>query len=896
MSKRLWFWRRRTDDIAEEINWHLALATRERVERGMSPDEARAAALREFGNVALIQQTTREVWSWTWLEQLAQDVRIGSRILRHAPGLSATAILLVALVVGGNTTIYSMVNSMLTSPAPGISRTDLVVIQHDDPVITISDPFISFPNFEDYVRAAQTVTDLTAWSTERFTVAIADGNFALYGALTTPNFFTTFGTPIAHGRAFESTDDEGRSGLVAVISDRLWEERFGRDPQVIGQGITVNRTPATIVGVAAAEFAGPNLVPREDIWLPIRAYYRAIASEPALSNRARPLVLVAGRLAETASQADANVEFATLSAQLRAAYPDGFTTYGPGGLVRSNHARATVSRYSGTSMLPVADMAPIFLAIFSVVTLLTLAIVCANVANLLLGRAVERQRDTAVRHSLGAPRWRILRTVLTEGITLSLIAAAAAIAVAWWTSRALLRVIEPVPGLLAEARPDWTLAAYALVLALLATLAFSAAPAIRTWRVPLLPLLKAGEHQSTPGRSRLTSSLVVLQCGFSVLLVTSAALAYRTMSTRNSGDVGFETGNLLLVTVRVGPTRAFISAPPTAEEQQAAFAALERGRAHLAKTTGVESVTYAGRIPGPTFLATTPIKREGGDRVAPAFVRRVGPDYLRTLGLAPQQGRDIQGSDSRRTRRVAVINRRLADDLFPAGLVLAQPLYVGERDERVEIVGVAPDALYDGPTHDPHPRYVFLAEQQMPAAPLDASFIIRHRERVDAFTPIASRALAEADASVPVVAMATMQARLASVTEMETMIMRLLIAFAAISLLVAALGQYAVSMFNMRRRTRDFGVRLALGASPRQIQADVIREAFALIVPGLLIGILLSVALAMSFRQLLFDISPVDPPTYAAVLFILAITSVAASYVPAQRAARVNVVDTLRTE
>jgi predicted permease len=836
------------------------------------------------------------LWSWARLEQLAQDLRIGTRILTHARGVSATAILLIALVVGGNTTIYSMVNSMLTSPAPGITRTDLVVVQHDDAAITISDPFISFPNFEDYQRAAQTVVDLTAWSSERLTLTIQAGNFALNGALTAPNFFATFGIPMLHGRGFEPADDEGREGLVAVISERLWDERFKRDRQVIGQAIIVNRTPATVVGVAAEGFAGANLTPREEIWLPIRAYYRAIASEDVLSNRGRPLVLVAGRLANGASYADANAEFVTLSAQLQASYPSDFTTYGPRGLVRMNSARATVSRYSGVSMLPIADMAPLFLAIFSVVTLLTLAIVCANVANLLMARAVERQRDTAVRHSLGASQGRILRMVLAEGITLSLIAAAAAALVAWWTSRALLRVIEPVPGLLAEARPDWTTAAYALGLALLATVAFSAAPAIRTWRVDVLPLLKAGEHNATRGRSRLTSGLVVLQCAVSVLLVTSAALAYRTMSARNSGNLGFAVENLLLVTVRVGPARAFISATPTREEQQAAFAALERVRNHLSKTTGVESATYAVRIPAPTFLAVTPIRREGAQGVAPAYVRRVGPDYLRTLGLTAAAGRDIHSSDDRGATRVAVISHRLAADLFPTGIVIGQPLFVGEREERVEVVGIAPDALYDGPTHDPYPRYLFVAEQQMPAPPLDASFIIRHRGTVDAFTPIATRAVADADPSLPIVAMATMRARMASVTQLETMIMRLLLGFAAVSLLVASIGQYAVAMFNMRQRTRDFGVRLALGASARQIQTSVIRESFALTVPGLLIGLSLSVVLALSFQNLLFSVSPIDPPTYAAVFLILGATSLVASYLPARRASRVSVVEALRTE
>jgi macrolide transport system ATP-binding/permease protein len=893
----LWFPRRRAKDISEEIETHLAMATRDYIARGMSPDEARSAALREFGNVPLIQQTTREVWAWTRAEQLLQDLRIGARILSQAPGLSATVIVLIALVVGGNTTIYAMVNSLLVSPAPGVAGDGIVVIQHVDPDVIISDPFLSFPNFEDYARAATTVTHFAAWSPERLTLGSNDGNYALFGALATANYFDTFGVTIVRGRGLRAEDDEAGDGLVAVINHRVWQEQFRAAEDIVGGNITINRTPATIVGVAAEGFAGAVLTPGEDVWLPIRAYYRAIGSEDALANRAQPLVLMAGRLTASASLADARAEFATLSAQMQRAFPDAFSTYSTRGVVPLKAPRAVVSRYSATALLPMADMAPLFLAVFSIVTLLTLMVVCANVANLMLGRAVERQRDTAVRQALGASRQRIVRLLVAEGATLALTAWVAACLFAWWTSRALLRLVEPRPGLLAEARPDWTLAAYGMTLALLATIAFSLAPAVRSWRVPVLPLLKAGEQSVAHGGSRLTSALVVLQFALSVLLVTSAGLAYRTMSTRNSGGVGFDSSNLLLVTVRLGPSLAFISNEPTAQEREAAFASLERVRERLGTTTGVVAASYVRRIPRATFMSVTPVRRESEARAAPVFVRPVGPDYLRVLGLAALNGRELTAADGRGVPRAAVINRRLAADLFADDSPIGQPLLVGERRERVQIVGVAPDALYDGPGYDPQPRYMFVAEQQMPGnPPLDPSFVIRHRGTVEAVTPLVSRAIGDVDPGLPIVSMATMNARLASVTELETIIMQLLVGFAVLSLIVAALGQYAVAMFNTRRRTRDFGVRLALGASARQVQVVVVREAFALALPGLVLGFALSAAVATTLRAMLFGVTPVDPPTYAAVFLLLVAVSVAASYLPAWRAGRVNVVDALRSE
>lgn len=888
-----WLRRRRDDEIAEEINTHVAMATRDYIARGMTPDDARAAATREFGNVMLVRQTTREVWSWTRVEHYLQDVKFGARILRHAPGLSAAAILLIALVIGGNATVYSMVNSILVSPASGVTSDNLVVIRHLDPGVTITDPFVSFPNFEDYARHSTTVSDFAAWNGQRLTLGTPTGNFALFGGLVTTNYFDTFGVEVAHGRGFVARDDDAQDGVVVVISHRVWQEHFNLAEDVVGAPITINRIPATIVGVAPAGFAGALLTPGEDLWMPIRAYYRSTNGEDGLTNRAQPFVVMAGRLSPSASLAEARSEFETLSAQLQSTYPDAFTTYSPRGVVPLRNPRAVVSRYSATALLPIADMAPVFLAVFSVVTFLTLIIVCANVANLLLGRTVERQRDTAIRHSLGASRSRIVRMLLAEGATLAIAASIAAYVIAWWTSRALLRIIEPRPGLLADARPDWTLAAYGMTLALLATLAFSLAPALRSWRVQVLPLLKAGEHSIARGRSRLATGLVVVQFAFSVLLVTSAGLAYRSMTALSSGDLGFNPENLLLVTVRLGGESAAGNEPA---DGAAGFGLLERVRERLATTTGVAAASYARRIPGATLLTATPIRRDT-QRAATAFVRQVGPDYLRALGLTVLTGRELATSDRRGATRVAMINQRLAMELFANEPPIGHPVFIGDGSDRVEIVGVIPDALFDGPSHDPHPRYLLVAEQQTPGSPTrDPSFIIRHRGTIEAVTPVVSRAIGEVDAGLPIVSMSTMNARLAMVTELETQIVQLLVCFAVLSLVIAALGHYAVAMFNMRRRTREFGVRMALGASSQRIQAAVVREALVHTVPGLMIGFALSAAVAVSFKSLLFGVTPVDPITYIGVFVLLALTSVVASYLPARRASRVNVVDALRQE
>jgi predicted permease len=897
----VWRWlgtrRHRDREIDEEISAHIDMATRDGVERGMSADEARAAAMRQLGNAALVKQITREVWSRSTVEHFVDDMRMGVRVLWHAPVLSATAIGLVALVIGGNATIYSIVNGMLVSPAAGVTSDRLVAIKHVEAGAPIADPFVSFPNYVDYARLATTLQSLAGWSGERLTLATDTGNYGVFAALVTSNYFDTLGVAMTHGRALGAADDEAAEGIVAVISTRLWRERFAERPDVVGARIRINRVPVVVVGVAATGFAGALLTPGEDVWLPMRAYYRAIGSADVLENRTQPLVAMVGQRIPSASLASVRAEFDTLARQLRAAFPESFTTYTGQGVVPMKNPRVTVSAYSAAALLPMADMAPRFLALFSIVTLLTLLVVSANVANLMLGRAVERQRDTAVRQSLGASRVRIVRMLLGEGAAIAIVAWGASCLVAWWTSRAVLQVIEPQPGLLAQIRPDWTLAAYAMVLAGVATIAFTLAPAIRAWSLPVLPLLRSGESAVASGRSRLSNTLVVLQLGLSVVLLTSAGLAYRSLSMLDSGDLGFNAENLLLVTVRAGQQDAFVTSAPNEVERRAELAMLERVRERLAQENGVGGVTYSRRVPGAFALATTRVRAVGVDAAVPVFVRPVGPDYLRTLGLQPVAGRDVTAADKQGATRTAVINQQLAEELFQGRSAIGQVLLDVDRGGPVEIVGVAPNALVDGPVHDPRPRYVFVPRQQLTGGMfVDMTFFVRHEATLEAMTPRVGRAIAEVDPTLPIVSMSTMKARLSQVTAIEAQVTTLVIAFALVALIVAALGQYAVSMFNMRRRTRDLGVRMALGASSQRIQKTVIREALGLALPGVLLGFALSAAVAVVFRAALFGVTPLDPVTYSGVLLLIAMTTIVASYLPAWRAGRINVIEALRQE
>src|SRR5262249_12750637 len=533
------FRRRPTDaEIDEELRAHLQLAIEARIERGQSPDEARRAALRQFGNLRATHEDVRRVWTWTAVEQLLADARSGFQILTRSPGVSVSAIALVALVIGGNTTIFSIVHGLLTKPAPAIAARNLVSLGWSvdrQPV----HPVDSYANYLDVAAAARTVRPLLAFQFERFTLTYGGGSYAIHGGLVTPNYFDTLGLTLERGRAF--TDDEGKSSaLTAVISHRIWTEHFQQAEDIVGRSIALNGHIATIVGVAPPRFEGVWLSEQSDVWVPLVAYARVRGAGRGVEDRSWGAVAMVGRLAAGASLSDARAELATVGARLQAAYPE------------SNKDKTIVPfPYSATAAgdSPIAQRGPQFLAIFQIVTALTLLIVCANVANLMLARAVVRQREMAVRQSFGASRVRVVRLVLAEGIAVSAAAWGVAGRLAWARGRVIARLLPPAGDtpLTLDFTPDWKVIAYAMVLTAAGTMAFTIGPAIRTWRQDLLPFLKAGEQGVVPGRSRLAGGLVVLQLAFAVLLLAGAGLAYRSLALVNALDPGLNPSGLVLV-------------------------------------------------------------------------------------------------------------------------------------------------------------------------------------------------------------------------------------------------------------------------------------------------------------------------------------------------------------
>lgn len=877
----IWRRRRREQDLDEELRYHVERQIELNIQRGMPPAEARRQARVQFGNVLLVKEDTRAVWTRAGFEQLMQDVRFGVRILTTSPGLSATAAMLIALVIGINTTIFSMVNSVVRGPAPGVTAEGLVrVALADRP----GDPFVSFPDYLEYRKQTKTLRALTASTNRRVTLTTDRGSHAVFIAAVDANYFETVGVSVARGRSFDPSETTiGASGLTAIISDQAWKNYFDSEPQVIGRGIEINGVPATIIGVAPPLFRGMALTERSDVWLPLLAFWQGVMPDDAraVADAGTPSVDLIGRLAPGQRVAEAQAEFTTIEARLRLADPS------------IERHPVSVVRYAGTAGGVAPAIMPAFLALFSIVTLLTVLIVSANVANLMLARSMARQRDTAVRQSLGASRSRIVRLLLAEGLSVSLLALTAAFLMTMWAVRMIPRLLPQTPlsqsGL--NMAPDWRVVSYAMLLAAIGTVSFTLAPALRVWKQDPLPWLKAGEQSVAPGRSRLSSALVVLQLAFSVVLLTGAGLAHRSAALMQV-DVGFESRNLLLVR---------ISTAGSARSREAHLALIDQVRERFMATPGVHAVSHS-RNRAPEL-----VRAPGSSQATRASVYAIGPDYLETLGLHLTAGRTLELDDRARPTAVALVNQNVADALWAGQSAVGQTMRIGAERQNVEVVGVVANAFVGGfnpERPDPRPNDVFVSEQAVlgdarrtdPGSPGEVTLYVRHDGDLETVAGAVGPTLRNLDRRISIVYMRTMDEQLEAATLSASMIARLLLIFSLVSLVIAAIGQYAVVAFSMRRRVREFGVRIALGASSGQVLGGVLREGLFLTVIGLACGFALSIAVAVAARSVLFNVTPTDPHTYAGVFVVLAVVSLVACCLPARGASRVDPVRALRQE
>ena len=857
------------------------------------------------------------------------DFRYAIRTLTKSPGFTAVAVLVLALGIGLNTAVFSLINVLLLRPMPGESEPGWVVgVYSFDKTRPDTYRSFSYPNYADIRDRNQVFSHTTALTLAM--VGIGDGDLTRqqFAFLVPANFFATFGVQPTLGRGFLPEEERpGADRLVAVIGHEEWN-RLGADPAVLGRTMRINARDFTIVGVAPRGFGGPSSIINPAVFLPLGVYEAVVndlfreGTNARLDNRANNSLMVMARLKPGLTLAAAGPPLKALGDQLEQAFPGENKNQG---LIARRLSRVSITTNPGDD----SDMVAMF-ALVQAMAASVLLIACMNLANMLLARSTVRRREIAVRLALGANRARVVRQLLTEGFVLSLAGGAFGLLLAFWAVRLLSVSIDPmIPMLVSlDARPDVRVLAAAFGIALVSTLVFGLGPAWRLARTDVVTELKEGDRGGTEGRRRRFSfrhALVVGQIGLSLALLTAAGLFARGAFKASRAEPGFSLDRSVLVSL--DPSLAGYS---EARGREIFRRVLERARA----LPGIEAASIASVVPFGDFTEERRVRKvgaEGPDAPKPggeegasvsygaggpgdagndregvsASFYIVGRDYFQALGIPILRGRGFTEAEELAGTgpRVAIIDEPLAKRLFPGGDPLGQLVFFPGRDEvdprPLEIVGVVRGtrhSLFDrdavphvfvpfGQRYRPSMTVHVRTARGGPAAEAEALQSLRREVRA-------------LDDRLPIVVMATMKEhRDRSVASWLVRVGAALFAvFGGLAMFLSVVGVYGIRAYLVSRRSREIGVRMALGASARDVLALVFKEGLVLVVVGLAVGLLLAVGTGFAVASLVYEVGAFDPLVFSVAPLLLAAAALVACYVPARRATRVAPVVVLRAE
>jgi len=869
-----WPWRRALDDrdaaLDEEIRAHFAMAIADRIARGESPASAAAAARREFGNVGHVKEATHDLRGGAWIEQLAQDLAYAVRSLRRAPGFAAVAILTLALGIGVNTAMFTVMNGVLLRPLPFLDPDRLFVAAYAPP----PGPFLNVRGLYDsdflQLLAHDPIFErVTTFHSSTVTLTAAGEPASLRTAVVTPDFFRVLGVAPAVGRPFMSSEAGPGRHNVVILSDALWRGRFGAKRNVIGTSVMLDGTPHTIIGVMSATFDFPA---RTDLWTPL---------EVTVSSHETRIRTVIGRLNPTLTRTQAQAAWPSVAAQL--------------GTAPELHPRTFVAELIPLKDVVVGD-ARRPLLIFAGAVAFVLLIACANVANLLLMRVATRDREIAVRAALGAARMRLIRQLLTETLAIAMLGAAAGVALAVAGIRMLLAIApaETLPRA-GNVHVDGGVLLFTAGLSIVTALLCGLVPALHATEPRLRASLVNGARTASSTHGRARALLVVGEVAMAIVLLTGAGLMLRSFHRMRSVDLGFRPASVLSATVDL-PPNAYRTAADMRDYQQ-------RVVGELARIPGVRSAAAVNWIPlGNNLIAgdfhLEVASRESSRNVADKMV--VSPEYFRTMGIDVKRGRAFTERDRLDAVPVVIVSQSVADRFWPRGDAVGKRITMSDKpgpNDWLTIVGVVGDVVQAGVTSKPDAAlYQPIAQTPQPFFLSHVTFVIRPASESPAIAPAMRQVLRDADATMPLRSIQSLTDLIDGTMLAPRFQSRMLVTFSGLALLLAVIGIYGVLAYGVAQRLREIGIRVALGAAPSRVVAQVLRRTTALVLPGLFIGILSSLALTRVLATYLFQVTPTDPVTYVAVALLLAVVAFAASYLPARRASRVDPLIALRAE
>jgi putative ABC transport system permease protein len=850
-------WNTRDRDMDREMTFHLESIAREYVRSGMSEEDAALAARRRFGSVVRLKEQGHDVRSVRVIEDLVRDARHMGRGLRRSPGFAIAVVLTLAIGIGANTAIFSVVDQLLLRPLPYPDGDELVKVSE---VVATGAPEVSPANWLDWQRESRAFRALAAWriAPDGVTLTGVGEPTQLNAQIVSAEFFSVLGVGPALGRTLSEGDDRPNSPRVLVLSHRLWQQRFGGDPNVIGRLVQVNDRPAEIVGVMPANFA--FVYPDNDVW----AAFRLNRNEPWRQTAGRFLHVV-GRLEQRSTLAAARTELEAIARRLAREYE----------FNKNTSVKLVPLREELTGQVHTA-----LVALYGAVVLL-LVIACLNVANLLLARSASRRREIAIRISLGAGRVAIIRQLLVESLLLSIAGGALGVALACWSLDALLAAspvdLLRVPGLSVDAR----VLLYALGLALSTGVIVGLVPAVAVLRHSVVASMRMRGSTVTHA-TRVRQTLVVGQVAMTVVLLCGAGLLVRTVVGMNRADSGFDKQDLLMMDVTLPGARY-------TEEQEMAF--YRQAVAALRTLPGVSSATAASSLPviqSPKARAEFHVLGTAelpiSDRPT-AVIRIVMPGYFRTLRIPVLQGREFSDADDASPAPGVVINEAFAKAFLSNVEPLTVSLTVRFREQPyAPVIGVVGD-VREGSIRDSAQPTVFYANRQVPQ---DMMTLLVRAPHAEMLARPAVAALHALDPNLPVTNVRTVESAFAESVVRERLSAMVSGAFALSGLLVASLGLYALLAFFVTERTKEIGLRIALGAHVSRVTRSVVGGGLRLVGIGAVVGVGLSMLLLRSLGALLYGVTMYDPSTYMGVVTLLCAVGGLASYVPGRRAARVD--------
>ncbi|HUJ41530.1 MAG TPA: ABC transporter permease [Candidatus Acidoferrales bacterium] len=872
------FSRRNPDDFNAEVEAHLRLEADRLRDEGLSDRDARDAARRSFGNLTQARERFYERGRWLWWDHFARDLRFGLRTLAKNPGFAAVAVLTLALGVGSTATVFSWIRSTLLDPIPGASRTsEIVSIARGGDVSTAGE--FSWRDFQDLRSRSHTFSGLIAFGIRPMNLTGIGKPLHVWGTAVTANYFDVLGVHPLLGRGFLPAEDRAPGAApVVVLSYALWQKRFGGDPQLVGRTVNIDQHPFTVVGIAPPEFQGSLTGLRMDLWVPLMMQREVISNRDRLDDRGDYWLMAQGRLATGVAPGQAREELNVLMQQLVDQFPDdhyGHVEIGVYPLWRAPNG-ANAHFYI---------LFPMLLALAGVVLLLA----CANVANLLLVRSVARRREIAIRLSMGAGRARIIRQLLAESAVLALAAGGLAMLIARWSAGSFQSFVPPTSYPVSlPLRADSAVLFVTLALALLTVLLFGLFPALRASRVAPAAVLKEEAGSFAGGRptARLTNSLVAAQLALSLLLLVTAGLFIRGFRNARRFDPGFN------------PDHVFVAAYDLYAAGYSPETGLEFDRQLLAKVSalpGVQSATLADAVPLGFSRNTEMLRIEDyANRPHESMDVRsatVGPGYLHTLEIPLLEGRDFTPGDTQQSQRVVIVNQAFAARYWPRQEALGKRIWT--LGQWFTVVGIARNSDYDYLNERPQPfLYVPMFQDYFTVALIEARV---HGDPL-AYSSAVENCLHQLNPDMPLYDAAPLSSFTAVASARQRISGTFVGLFGLLALVLASVGIYAVVAYTTRRRTHEIGIRLALGASRRDVLRLVLGHGFRLTLAGVAAGLVLALAATHLLRNSLFGVAPTDALTYFGVAALLFAVALAACYVPARRAMRVNATLALRHE